>query len=395
MKASRLFLLLAVCGLFALLILAQAQVKRAALDSLVLCATALLPSLLPFSVAANLFLLLRLDALLSPLLAAPLRRWLGLPEQAAGPLLLGLLGGYPIGLHALAACYRDGLLRRDEALRLSRICNQAGPSFLVGAAGASLFGSVRTGLLLWSVQLLSFLLTARLFRTPVVPSLRVRRLPRQALPLSFSAALPEAVRRSCQSLLTVCGFVVFFGALLAPLQDLPFLHALPSGCAGLIVGTLELTNGLFLLAQTPPFLRFVFASVLLAWGGCCVQFQGIAALRSAELSVRPCLSGKAVQALLSLPVSWITATLAGFDGCPLPGTDLYALLFLLPPLIFVFFCRNTGKIRKSCYNRGQNEWGGTLYAVSQKRRKVLRLLPPRGKGQRGSNALLQARIRQL
>ncbi len=281
-------------GLLLLLLVFAAQTRQAAQESLQLCAAALLPALFPFSVAVQLLQSTGADRPLARLLRRPLG-WLGLPAGAAAPILCGLIGGYPIGLQALAGAVQAGQLRWHEAIRVSQICNNAGPAFVLGAAGLSLFGSARAGLSLWLVQLIAFLLSAILLRAFAAghPA-EVQSPPRVERPASapsLTRALPEAVRSSALAMLSVCGFVLFFGSLRALLQQLP----LPDGLLAVLSAASELAGGLFSLAVFAPAPRFVLSSILLSWGGLCVHFQGAAFLQAAGLPLRPYLSGKLLQ----------------------------------------------------------------------------------------------------
>ena len=88
-------------------------------------------------------------------LTAPLFR---LPGCAGSALLLGLVGGYPIGARTAAELYTSGALTRQEAERLLTFCNNSNPVFLVSVLGSGVFGSVRTGLWLWLIHVCSALL---------------------------------------------------------------------------------------------------------------------------------------------------------------------------------------------------------------------------------------------
>ena len=294
----------AALGLFLLLAFRTAEAKQAAFQSLRLCAGVLLPALFPFSVASNLFLGTGAYQPFSRLLRRPLAI-LGFPDRAAGPLLTGLLGGYPIGIQSLTAAYQSGMLSKEEAVRVSMLCNQAGPGFLLGAVGLSLYGSKKVGLLLWLVQLLSLLAAALLFSGTAhgMPAVRSRRSA-ETLPVkSLLVSLPEAIRRSCLGMLTVCGCVVFFGTLCGLLQ--PLLDHLPEPLPAVLAGALELSGGVLCLPVSPLPLSFVLCAGLLSWGGCSVHVQSATALREAGLPLRPYLLGKLAQTGFSLVFSLI------------------------------------------------------------------------------------------
>lgn len=317
MRYLRHITVLGTVGLMVMLLLCSATAKQAAAESLRLCGTALLPSLLPFAVLSQLFVRTGADRACARLLKKPLAL-LGLPEGACAPMLTGLVGGFPVGLLTLKTAVDQGALRREDAIKVSRICNQAGPAFLLGATGLSLFGSLRVGLLLWAVQLLSMLATALFYRTfsrRAGSSLPAASTPGEdkdiggqrsarpaAQPAQLAAALPDAVRSTGASLLQVCIYVIFFGTLSGLLQTLP----LPSVATALCSGALELCGGLFTLAPFARKARFVLASMLLGWGGLCVHFQGLTALRTAGLPAKPYLRAKLLQSafalLLAVPV---------------------------------------------------------------------------------------------
>ena len=91
-------------------------------------------------------------------------------------------------------------------------------------------------------------------------------------------------------MLCVCGFVVFFYVMCAPLRALGG----PLGAAA--VGMVELFSLTPLIK--PDALGFVTVSACAAWGGVSVMCQCAAVLEESGLSIRPLLLGKALHALL-------------------------------------------------------------------------------------------------
>ena len=266
---------------------------QAARDALALCARSVIPALFPFFVAVSCFTSLGLaretGRLLAPL-AAPL---LGCSGTGAAAFLLGLLGGYPVGGRTAAELYRSGAVDRAEAMHLLSFCNNCGPAFVVGVAGIGCFGSRRAGLWLYAIHVLSALLAARLHR----PSAPERLPPEPAPPRPFAAALTDAVDRGARTMLTVCGFVVFFSVLTG------VIAAAAGPLPPVLLGFAELTGGI--LRLTPDRAGFTAAAALLSWGGLCVHAQTAAALQDTDLSLGPQLTGKAMQAVLSAAMAWI------------------------------------------------------------------------------------------
>ena len=103
------------------------------------------------------------------LLAPVMRALFGLPGVCAGPFLLGLTGGYPIGAKSAAALYASGQCSKRQCIQLLTFCNNSGPAFLVGAVGAGIFGDTRAGLLLYFTHVLAAIaagMLSRLFFKP-------------------------------------------------------------------------------------------------------------------------------------------------------------------------------------------------------------------------------------
>ena len=113
-------------ALFAAFLLCPTACADGVREGLSLAAVPALPALFPFFVVSG--LLVRCDtARLSPLLAKPLARLYGLPPEAAPALVLGLIGGYPVGAATACALLSEGVLSREAAERVNRFCNCASP----------------------------------------------------------------------------------------------------------------------------------------------------------------------------------------------------------------------------------------------------------------------------
>ncbi|MBR6119388.1 MAG: sporulation protein [Oscillospiraceae bacterium] len=280
---------LAGIGLFLLLPDAAAAGARAGLR---LCAQLLIPALLPIAVLAG--CLVRSWGGPAP---GPVARLMeavfGLGGACAPAFLLGQLGGFPLGAQLAARLYADGRVTRAEAEHAAAFCNNAGPAFLIGTAGLCL-GSPAAGAALMGIQLLAALSAGRLLRGGPPPGLS-NRPPREG-GLSLSRALPQALGSSAEAMLRLTGAVVFFQALLACLETLLPLDALPPPARAGLRGALELSGGIGALRGAEGAFSFPLAAALVNWGGLCVHLQAAEALSSAGLSPKPYLLGKLVQA---------------------------------------------------------------------------------------------------
>ena len=293
-------LCLILCGVLVWFLVDAAHLRKAAAEALALCAGSVIPALFPFLAVSGLLVSLGFGQWAAPLLSGLMTPLFRLPGIAGSALLLGLVGGYPIGAQTAADLYRSGHLTRDEAARLLTFCNNSNPVFLISVLGAGIFGSVRTGIWLWLIHILSALLTGVLLRGKHPDVRRSRpRQPPPTPPPSFASAFVASVRNAATGMLSVCAFVVLFYVLATPLK------ALGGTWGTLLVGSLELFSLTPLL--TADVFGFILAAGCAGWGGLSVMAQTAAVLDGTDLPLRPCLAGKALQGLLSALLAALAA----------------------------------------------------------------------------------------
>ncbi len=321
---TRLPLLALLLCLFALLLSFPTQAADAAREALALCLNLIIPSLFPFFVFSTLFVSLGLAEDLGRLLRPLMGRLFRLRGAAAAPLILGLLGGYPVGIRAAAELYESGQCSREECIRLAFFCNNCGPAFLLSVAGIGIFAAKEAGYLLllthWAAALLlaflSRFLCAQRQSPAHVPETSVRRS-------HFTAAFPESVREAFLSTLHVSAFIILFSVLIALLRVfglLPLLaHALaqllPEGSSvvlseSLLIGFFELSTGAYHLAldHRAP-LALPLCALILGFGGLSVHCQSLPYLNRCPGALRPYLLGKLLHGLLAAALTAFFAPL--------------------------------------------------------------------------------------
>lgn len=301
-KRRRTDVCLVLCAILIWFLADAARVRAAAAEALILCGSSVVPALFPFLAVSSLLVALGFGEWLSPWFSGLMGPLFRLPGQAGSALLLGLIGGYPIGAQTAAGLYRKGLLTESEAERLLTFCNNSNPVFLISVLGAGVFGSVRAGVWLWLIHVGAALLTGLLFRgggkRPAGGRVS-RNIPCRAI--SLPGAFVGAVRESAGGMLSVCAFVVFFYVLAKPLS------AAGEHLGPALVGAVELFSLTPLL--TADRFGFLLAAGCAGWGGLSVLCQTAAVLEGSGLPLRPCLLGKLTQASLSV---LLAALLAGY-----------------------------------------------------------------------------------
>ncbi|MDR2752681.1 MAG: hypothetical protein LBB50_00025 [Oscillospiraceae bacterium] len=275
------FACMAAClGLGTALVIWSPLAQQGAREGLVLCGQVIIPSMYPFFVLAGLFVRLhaRRPQRHSPLLWAVLRQ----PPAALGAIVLGCLGGYPMGAKTAAQLLEQGCLTRQQAQRLQLFCVNAGPAYLIGAVGTAMIGSRRAGILLFVSMLAAGLLLGVLTRALAGEEHALRpQEPAGASRTPFDQLLLLAVRQATGAMLGVCAWIVLFATLCA------LLRLLPTG----LWGTIPLLNVFFEVssgtaAVTRAQLPLPVLCAALGWGGLGVHCQILGDLRKTGMPLR-------------------------------------------------------------------------------------------------------------
>jgi hypothetical protein len=258
-----------------------------------LCLKVVIPSLFPFLILST--VLTESTSGMSLRFLGPLCRFCRIPDGAAPLLLVGLIGGYPVGARCVTQAWQNGQLTANDARRMLGFCSNAGPAFIFGMT-AGLFRSPLVPWVLWMVQIGAILVTGHLLPGGTSNTM----VSRQHRSISPSAALHQAVI----AMASICGWVIVFRTAIT-FCDIWILTFLPSTGQCLAAGILELTNGCCRLSSiSSESLRFLLCSVFLSSGGIGVYMQTLSVTQ--ELGTGSYLCGKLLQtgiaAMLALEI---------------------------------------------------------------------------------------------
>ena len=292
-------------------------VRDSVAEALALCARSVVPSLFPFLVASSALLALGFGELAAPWLAGLMEPLFRGPGAGSAALVLGLVGGYPIGAKTAADLYRENLVSREEAERLLAFCNNSGPAFILGVVGAGVFASSRVGVLLYLAHAAASICIGILFRFyKAGPT--ARREERQSRPQfhaqRFTTAFTGSIKNSFLSTLNICAFVVFFTVVIQLLIRSGFLPGLaqvlgtvlapfgltPEWAQRLLTGALEISSGVWTLSGDGTLSgKLILAAFMLGWAGISVHCQVLSFIGGSGLSVGTYLVGKLLHGGLS------------------------------------------------------------------------------------------------
>ena len=288
MRSKRHSLTALIAGLAMLMLILDGKTAiHSAREGVELCLRTVVPSLFPFFVLSGIISSYFTGQKI-PLLK-PLCRFCRIPAGSESLLLIGLIGGYPVGAQLITQAVTSGNLSYKDGVRMLGFCSNAGPAFLFGML-SPLFAEKWLLWLLWGVQIGSALLTGFLLPGGTVLGAKIQK----SKQLTFTEALQAAIR----VMASVCGWVILFRIVIG-FGDYWLLCYLPGAVKIALSGLLELSNGCVLLAEIPNSnMRFLLAGVFLSFGGICVAMQTQSVTKVTGIGWY--FPGKVIQSLLAL-----------------------------------------------------------------------------------------------
>lgn len=292
---------------------------------------AVIPSLLPFFITAELFLQSGMAKAFSYWLTPLMRPLFDLPGAAALPLVMGFVSGSPTGANITAELRRQNLCTREEGNRLVAFTNNAGPLFILAATAVGIFQNPALGIWLFLAHyplnllygiILGLISRRREARPTAAKQKHNLQQGLQALQesagLSIGLILGKSVRKALLTIGSIGGFMLFFGAMAGLLQELGVLAFLgnilsfllqPLGFSQALAiplgkGFLEMTIGVSALAEcaAPLLARLQAASLILAWQGLSIQAQVAAMLSGTDLSSKLYLFGRLLHGIAAAAI---------------------------------------------------------------------------------------------
>lgn len=262
------------------LVLKSSDVLAAVRESLRLCFSSVIPALFPFMVLSSAFVSTVSDSsfkLMSKLTA----RIFGISPCGTAAFICGMVCGYPIGAKCTAELYKEKKITASEAESLIAYSNNSGPLFVIGAVGAGIFGSLQGGIILYIIQVFSALTAAMLLKKHTTRRIIITHNSKKS-----TGDLTSAICAGVTSILSVCGFIVFFAVvntLIAPLTSM-----LAPTAESIVSFVIEITNGINTVNESTQSLKhkLILASIALGWSGFSVHMQVKSILKGTGLSMK-------------------------------------------------------------------------------------------------------------
>lgn len=282
MKIKNYILLIVMTALGGILIVFSPYAKNGALEGLALAQNTVIPSLLPLLIIFSFIMKSPCCDVLSKSLGGITQKLFRLPRITFPAVLFGLIGGYPTGALMTLQLLENENIDKKQARCLLRFNMCGGCGFIITAVGSVVYGSTKTGVILFFSNLLSALTVG------ICHSFKNSKQ-RDGFysyneSISLGDALNSATSSSVNAVLNITAYIVLFSALNGvfhiPQRLLPLM---------------EITNGVCTGDKIPlPIL-----SALLSFGGICIHLQLLPVILKAGMSYFDFLLFRVINAVLS------------------------------------------------------------------------------------------------
>lgn len=294
------------------LLLFPLDTSKAAVNGIKLCVNSVFPSLFPFFVVSSMLISSGCIERAALFLQEIAGRIFGVSGVGFSAFLLGLIGGYPVGIRTASELYKNGRISKNEYRRLCLFCNNAGPAFIMSFVGGVIFRDGKIGVLLYFTHIAAAVIIAAVINIFSKEKFEAQPAP-FIKPKSFTASFIHGVTNGVSSMLSVSGFIIFFSVFITVLEKSGILPALSSLLKpffndehilnAMLTGFFEMTGGLALLNNGGFAVSLVSSSFLLGWAGMSVHFQAMSFMSDAGVSVKGYLPSKLAQGALSACVT--------------------------------------------------------------------------------------------
>jgi len=285
-----------------LLLLARPALAFAgARDGLVLWATVVLPTLLPFMICSGVIVALDGVGLLTRPFAPFFSGLLKLSPNGCFVLMSGLLCGYPMGAKTDSEFLDSGRVSPAQARYLLAIANHPSPMFVLGYVmdRISLVGG-GAGCPLWMMALALYLpvipiarLARRIYKYHGEEDLKTAGPGRTPAPFSFDVHMMGCF----ETMVKIGGYIMLFSILAMYLANLPLRPPLVRPA---LLGAVEITTGIqAIAASVSGFPAAILIAAATAFGGFSGIFQTKSVLKNAGLSIRHYTLWKALHSLIT------------------------------------------------------------------------------------------------
>ncbi|MBQ4629566.1 MAG: hypothetical protein IJB70_01060 [Clostridia bacterium] len=316
------------------LIIRFSELKIQIQYSLKLWTEILIPSLFPYLVLSQYISSSGFLTLCKPLNKI-ICKIFNISTPGAGVYLCSLLCGYPSGAVCTANLFNQGLCTKSEAERLICFTNNPGPMFLISAVGGCMLGSVKDGVALYIIQVISAMLIGICLRNKTDKKYETKDNEKNAV-----KTLNECCTNAISTLFIICAQVVTW-SLAAKIISVLILSLFDTSNVFIVecsaFSFFELSSAMSMLsALEKSSLSFALICACCSWGGVSVIMQ-IKSCLPKNVSVKRLIIFKIIQSGMSFILAMAYKNAFEFSSCYSGHSYPVKVMLGLSLMIFLYY----------------------------------------------------------
>lgn len=258
-------------------------------NGITLLLSTIIPSLFPFLVLSSYIASSKSFNLISKFFGRLTTKFFKINPEGFIPVLMGLLGGYPIGAKVTADLYKSNRLTQNEAERLMLFTINSGPAFTITAIGTGMLGNYYSGLILYFSTVLTSLTIGFLCR---FLSDKKEISKDNVLTQGREFAFINSVSSGAAAIINISAWVLTFSCISAIINSFNFNYDFKI----FLNSVLEVTNGCKICAAD---MSLPVISAVLGFGGFSVICQCSPYLKECNIRIKNFIASRVLNGALS------------------------------------------------------------------------------------------------
>ena len=260
------------------------EVKDSVRDSLNVGVDILIPALFPFLIISGIISSTYCGKIISYPLRFISKFIYGMPMQVAPALLSAYIGGYPSGINSLIELRNIGAIDDECCNMCSKYLIYSSPPFVITVIGASIFHSLRIGVLIFLAHIFSSILI-RWISFPHIIKNRCNKIENFSYE-NMGDAIVNSCINSAKIIINMQAFVIISSVFLLVIKKIGLINLLSELFYGIsfgiidnglinsmLVGCTEICSGVDLVSRLSYAQVALIAPFQIAFGGICVILQ--------------------------------------------------------------------------------------------------------------------------
>lgn len=276
--------------------------------SLSMCARTLIPSIFIFLVLSRILSHYALRGLFSGKVTNYIAGLLKLPECLIPVCIMGLFCAAPSGAFAICNIYESGKCTKKQAQHAAALSNNCSAAFILSVA-AAMTESVKYAVIILFSNIIATVFIYMIFFREEENEMILYEKPHFEK-ISFSDVITESICSSSETVVKICGFVLFFSSMGLMLSD-TLLSALPNIfdvntqtiLKGTVCSIFEMTSGVISFGAAEGYEKVLLISSAVSFCGLSVIFQVNSILAKSGLDASAFILSRILSAITSPLIS--------------------------------------------------------------------------------------------